>query len=169
MENTLCQVASSQIDFPFKQRVLKDANEPYESVLVDFWFRMSMLYIHGMMPRSLYTANQHNSLPLTKLLYAQCTIYSLTAFTDWWYDFWHLHDSYRRTVFSFWSAWLVQQSEGCSKNFTGMMHCNFIERNKRIMSEKRYCKIDLWMQGPTMARRCKVWLQELREKIKQNH
>lgn len=149
----------------FKE-VLKDAYEPHELVLAvalgSAWacYILLNVYIHK------------TTIILCSLLsfFMACTLHNISTDSFYWLIIWFLTLSIIRTFIgeqfspSDQLDWFssLRECEGCSKNFIGMMYCSFIERNKRIMSKERYCKIDLWMQAPTMARRCwKVWLQEL--------
>lgn len=64
---------------------------------------------------TVYTQNQNNSLLLTELLYDMHIakyIHWQLLLIDMISDSFNNHNIHRRTVFSLWSAQLVQQSEG---------------------------------------------------------
>lgn len=119
------------------------------------------------------------SIILSSLLnsFMVCTLNNIFTDSFYWWIIWFLTPSIITTFtgeqfspsdqLDWFSS--LRECEGCSKSFIGIMYCTFIERNKRIMSKERYCKIDLRMQAPTMAWRCwKLWLQALEWKRKRS-
>lgn len=143
MKNTLCQVAPNQNDFPFKERALKDANEPHESVLAITFGVARACYIYTHTVWCLYLCISKTSIILSSLLNVFMHIARLFPASFYWLMIWFLTPLIIMTVtreqfspsdqldwFSGLKDW-----EGCNKNVIGMMYCTFIERNKRIMSK----------------------------------